>query len=87
MRMLFRFVSMLQKVSFKRLTLSFLGLLSLHVFSGSLVGQETQTQVPKIEDVRLQIQKQLIENKVSADLQKYIDTARDGAEIVILKAL
>lgn len=43
--------------------------------------------VPKIEEVRTQIEKQLIENKVSADLQKYIDTARDGAEIVILKAL
>lgn len=43
--------------------------------------------VPKIEDVRSQIEKQLIENKVGADLQKYIDTAREGAEIVILKAL
>ena len=43
--------------------------------------------VPKIEDVRLQIEKQLIENKVGADLQKYIDTARDRAEIVILKPL
>lgn len=43
--------------------------------------------VPKIEDVRLQIEKQLIENKVGADLQKYIDTVREGAEIVILKPL
>lgn len=43
--------------------------------------------VPKIEDVRSQIEKQLIENKVGSDLQKYIDTARDGAEIVILKPL
>lgn len=43
--------------------------------------------VPKIEDVRLQIEKQLIENKVGADLQKYIDTARDRAEIAILKPL
>lgn len=43
--------------------------------------------VPKLEAVRLQIEKQLIENKVGADLQKYIDTARDRAEIAILKPL
>lgn len=43
--------------------------------------------VPKIEDVRSQIEKQLIENKVGANLQNYIDTARDRAEIVILKPL
>lgn len=41
--------------------------------------------VPKIADVRSQIEKQLIEVKVGADLQKYIDEARDRAEIVILQ--
>ena len=43
--------------------------------------------VPKIEAVRSEIEKQLIENKVGQDLQKYIDTVRDRAEIVILKPL
>lgn len=43
--------------------------------------------VPKIEAVRSQIEKQLIENRVGADLQKYIDTTRERAEIAILKPM
>lgn len=43
--------------------------------------------VPKIEDVRPQIEKQLIETKGGSDLQEHIDIARDCAEIVVLKPL
>jgi len=41
--------------------------------------------VPKITDVRAQIEKQLIELRVGSDLQKYIDERRERAEIVILQ--
>lgn len=43
--------------------------------------------VPKIETVRSQIEKQLIERRVGTDLQKYIDDTRERAEIVILRPL
>ena len=43
--------------------------------------------VPRIEAVRSQIEKQLIENRVGADLQKYIDTTRESAEIAIIKPM
>ena len=43
--------------------------------------------VPKIESVRSQIEKQLIERRVGTDLQKYIDDTRERAEIVILRPL
>lgn len=41
--------------------------------------------VPKITDVRAQIEKQMIELRVGSDLQKYIDERRERAEIVILQ--
>ena len=41
--------------------------------------------VPKIEDVRAEIEKTLQEGKVASDLQKYIDESRDRAEIVMIR--
>ena len=43
--------------------------------------------VPKIETVSSRIEKQLIERRVGTDLQKYIDDARERAEIMILRPL
>ncbi len=40
--------------------------------------------VPKLEDVRGDIEKTLTENKVESDIDSFLDGARDRAEIVIL---
>lgn len=40
--------------------------------------------VPKLEEVRGEIQKMLTEDKVSSDMAKYLDGARSSAEITVL---
>lgn len=46
-----------------------------------------QQVVPSLEQVLAEIERTLIENKVASDLQKYLDDARERAEIVILNPL
>jgi hypothetical protein len=43
--------------------------------------------VPKLEDARSEIEKTLTESKVESDIDTFLDTARDRAEIVILNPL
>ena len=40
--------------------------------------------VPKLEEARAEIEKTLTESKVESDIDSFLDTARDRAEIVIL---
>lgn len=43
--------------------------------------------VPTIEEVRDEIEKELIENKIESDTDKFIESARERAEITILNAV
>lgn len=43
--------------------------------------------VPKLEEVRAEIERTLSENKIESDMTAFIDQARDRAEIVILNPL
>lgn len=43
--------------------------------------------VPKFEDVRAEIESTLTESKIESDTSKYLDEARDKAEIIILRQL
>jgi len=43
--------------------------------------------VPKLEEVRAEIERTLAENKIASDMTAFIDQARDRAEIVILNPL
>ena len=43
--------------------------------------------VPKLEEVRAEIERTLTENKIESDMTAFVDQARDRAEIVILNPL
>lgn len=49
--------------------------------------RRSQQIVPSLDQVRAEIQRTLTEAKIESDLQKYLDEARERAEIVILNPL